>query len=385
MDRSRRTLLATALAAPLLPRPATAESVASPPIVVPIQMQGSRVTISMRIDGQGPYCFMIDTGAFAGLIREDLARSLHLPVTGQTRFKSAVLPLYAAGDVAFGDVFHQSQFRFAGFAGEGLGRGIGGTLSAALLTAVDGELDFEQGQWRIFVHGRGAATDGFVEFDSEIGPGPRGYGAAFLFVRGTLGGKRYRFVLDTGAPGHIELFHDAARASGLDTPVTPFAPVRPSRIDGKGRVSPLVRADVLDLGGGLQLERPLVLLNRTQDERFPGADGILGLGLMRQLDLATDVAAKRVLTRRNGLSPVENGYSRSGIWFDPTPAGVRVAVIGTGSPAAAAGLREGDLLPGIDLPTAVGMLRGPAGKAVTLTVDRDGARIGVALTLADYL
>lgn len=383
MALSRRALIAAPIA--VVASPVRAEDAGGTGIAVPIRFQGTRVTVSVRLGGHGPYDFMIDTGAYAGLIREDLAEALHLARTGQTRFNGRTLPVYDAGDVTFGDIFAQRHFAFAGFGREGLGDDISGTLSAALLTAVDGELDFDRGMWRIFANGRGAAPMGFTALDSEIAKSGNGSGSACMFVHGVLGGKRYRFLLDTGGPGHIRLDPAAAKASGLLTPSTPFAPVRTASTNGPGRVSPLIRADVLDLGGGLRFERPLVVLNQTPGIGFPGTDGLIGLGLLRQMNLATEVRAGRVWGKRNGLPSREDTYPRSGIWFDPAPVGVRVRVIGTGSPAAAAGLREGDVLPGIDLQTAVQTLRGPAGNTVPLTVERDARRFSVSLTLADYL
>lgn len=385
MPFSRRTLLAASLLAPFASRSAFGEEGPHPSIDVPIRMQGARVTLSVRLGGRGPYDFMIDTGAFAGLIREDLAQSLHLTRAGQTRFNHKTLPVYDAGDVTFADLFVQHHYGFAGFAGEGLGRGIGGTFSASLLTGIDGDLDFDRGVWRIYPDGRGTAPAGFTALDSRIQKAASGIGSAYMFVDGTLGGRRYRFLLDTGGPGQIQLHHAAAKACGLWTPSTPFAPVHTASSDGPGRVSPLIRGDVLDLGGGLRFERPLVVLNQTPSISFPGADGILGLGLLRHLNLATDIAAGRVWGKINAVPPTPDRYTRSGVWVDPVPQCARVTMIGTGSPAAAAGLQVGDLLPGIDLPHAVAMLGGPAGASVPLTVERQGARQSVTLVLADYL
>ncbi|WP_294330374.1 aspartyl protease family protein [uncultured Sphingomonas sp.] len=383
MTLSRRTLLAASLLAPLAARAASGEDGPNVPIEVPVQLRGARVTVALRLGGQGPFDFMIDTGAFAGLIREDLARSLHLAQTGQTRFNGRTLPVYDAEDVIFGGVFAQRHITFAGFGSEGLGRGISGTLSSSLLTMIDSDLDFDRGVWRFYPKSRGAAPAGFTALDSRIAK--RGIGSAFLFVHGTLGGRRYRFLLDTGGPGHIQLYREAAKASGLWAPSTPFAPVRTASTNGPGRVSPLVRADVLDLGGGLRFERPLVVLNQTPGMGFPGVDGILGLGLLRHLNLATEVAAGRVWGKINGLAPARDPYGHAGLWFDPVPQGVRVAMIGTGSPAAAAGLQVGDLLPGVDLPGALAMLARPDGTAVPLAIERQGSRQTVTLLLADYL
>lgn len=385
MPLSRRALLAATLLAPAAARSAVGGTAPRAPIDVPIQMKGPRVTVSVRFAGQGPYDFMIDTGAFVGLIREDLARSLSLARLGQTRFNHRSLPVYDAEAVIFGDLFTEHHVAFAGFAGEGLGKGIGGTFPAALLTALDSDLDFDRGIWRVHPDGRGATPAGFTALDSRIRKAASGIGSAFLFVDGTLGGRRYRFLLDTGGPGQIQLHHAAAAASGLWTPSTPFAPVRTASTDGPGRVSPLIRGDVLDLGGGLRFERPLVVLNQTPSIAFPGADGIIGLGLLCHLNLATEVAAGRLWAKINGIAPTPDRYGRAGLWFDPVAQGVRVAMIGTGSPAAAAGLQVGDLLPGIDLPSAVAMMAGPAGATVPVTVERQGARQTVTLVLADYL
>ena len=72
--------------------------------------------------------------------------------------------------------------------------------------------------------------------------------------------------------------------------------------------------------------------------------------------------------------------------MDAERGGVRVATVGVGSPAAEAGLREGDVITNLGaFSDALRVLRGPAGASVPVAFVRDGQTRSTTLTLRDYL
>ena len=75
----------------------------------------------------------------------------------------------------------------------------------------------------------------------------------------------------------------------------------------------------------------------------------------------------------------------SGLWLDGEGTQVTIADVGTGSPAAAAGLKVGDKLIGAEIRALIRQITGPAGTKVPLTVEQGGTRRDVVLTLAPYL
>ena len=78
-------------------------------------------------------------------------------------------------------------------------------------------------------------------------------------------------------------------------------------------------------------------------------------------------------------------YSLSGLWLEEEKGKVVIDDVGTGSPAAAAGLRKGDVLIGGDLQAMIRAINGGPGRQVMLKIERGGVQQDVRYTLADYL
>lgn len=139
-------------------------------IVSKMALIDGRAVLALQIGEGGPYLFMIDTGGHLSLIDDALARSLKLEQTGMTRSVGiggvAVLPLYLARNVVFGGGAMQPFVAFAGMA-HGFAGDVRGTLAAGMLTAVESDLDFENGEWRAYPNGRPERI-GFVRISNAI-------------------------------------------------------------------------------------------------------------------------------------------------------------------------------------------------------------------------
>lgn len=82
---SRRRLGAMLAMAGLAPAlPVAAVDLPDPPPADPTKTQGylRRLTVQAKINGQGPYPFLVDTGANASVISSELAAVLDLPISG---------------------------------------------------------------------------------------------------------------------------------------------------------------------------------------------------------------------------------------------------------------------------------------------------------------
>ena len=76
-------------------------------ITIPLGKYGNRPTIDLMINGQGPYSFILDTGAMASLIDDSLVKSLDLPLKRKTQLNAVgegTLPsgFYALESVSVG-------------------------------------------------------------------------------------------------------------------------------------------------------------------------------------------------------------------------------------------------------------------------------------------
>ncbi len=101
--RFQRTLLALALAGlstPLLAqepphhgdRPPDRVELASPEVVVPMELVKGRPVVEVSIGGKGPFKFVLDTGAGGTVLGGELARELELTQAGEVRIGDPINP-----------------------------------------------------------------------------------------------------------------------------------------------------------------------------------------------------------------------------------------------------------------------------------------------------
>lgn len=377
-------MLGLGAGAALLPRAALGAQ--GDVFVAKFQLAGPRVVIDVTIGGKGPYAFMIDTGAFLSLIDNGLAAELGLKSRARADVRgiggAVELARFEARDVNLGGL-RQSAVTFAGYDGPALGPGIRGTLAAGILTEIDGDLDFERGEWRLYPDGRGERP-GFERLPSRITRGKADVGSAYIFADAKIEGESHRFLLDTGSPGEVMLFPQAVRRTTLWEDGRPWSPVRPHGIGGAGPKARLVRADALEMGG-ITIPRPLLTINDADARRQSLADGIIGIGVLQQLNLSTDTKRDVLWARRNALPPPRRRYALSGIWIEQRDGALVVDQVGKGSPAEAAGVQVGDVVLDETFRPLLAKLAGPPGRQVRLKLRRGGGEQEVALRLDPYL
>jgi serine protease Do len=374
----RRLFLASALALGL---PFTRAALAQTgPIVAPIRLDDRRILIETRLNGKGPFQFAIDTGAELNGVREAVARQTGLRKVRDVKLNGGkVFSLYSADEMLLGGTVRQAEVGLFGLPGERLGAD--GLVAAGLLTTFDSELDLERGQWRVWPAGSPDRT-GFTRLESSLREPDLPGLSRRIFAEVDLGGERLKPLLDTGSPVTMALDYTVGKRLGLWSDSRPYSPFRGTGPTGPAKsLSRLVRGPSIQIGPA-GYEAPLVAI-RPKDA--DGPDAIVGLPLLRTLDLSIDHANRAVWVRRNSLAPARRAYGGSGLWLDDTGRGVTVADVGTGSPAAKAGVRVGDLVEGLDLRAAIDRIGGPYGRTVSLTLRRDGQSIPVSFVLADYL
>jgi serine protease Do len=383
---SRRDLLAGMAVAAALPVEALRAE--GRILTSPIAIEGDRVLIAVGLNGQGPYIFMIDTGGVVSLVRDDLARQLKLPIIGHAGLAGAggrdIYLTYKVRDLVIGGSIRQPNVAFVGAGDLDYGRDVLGTLAAGMLTASDSDLDFDKGELRLYPDGRGERA-GFTRLASSIRRlGSSGEGSAYLFADVVLDGQRFEFMLDTGAPRPLTLFSNAARRMRYWDDKRPFVPMRPKGIGGQGALGRIIRAGSFELGG-LQLDKPQVVLDGPGSGRNALGDGIVGLPLIRRFNLSVDVHARSLWVQRSNQPETAMRYGLSGIWIDQRGDDLVVEAVGTGSPGAAAGVRPGDRITGEKFGSLIDKLSGRPGSEVSLSIERGGAKEQVVLHLAPYL
>lgn len=382
MKLDRRGLIGggVALAAAMLPLRALGNAT-DKTIVNRITVEDGRVWIAAMIGDKGPYFFIVDTGGYVSMIDDAFAKQMgFLKVPGRQSIGVGGVSDYSwynAGTVTLASGIRFPDMLFAGMRQRPAKDAVG-TFGAGLFTSHDSDLDFLKGEWRAYPGGR-PNFDGMEKLKSRF-TDPRG--GERIIADATLDGFEGDFLLDTGAPSEVSLDGRASAKSGLWNASQPYAPNRASGI-GKNRVpGRIVRAKQLKLGS-FGFDSPLV---RLSDPGTPTGrnDGIIGLPTLMQLNLSTDVSQKVVWASRNGAPPPRRTYSLSGLWLDEDKGRVTIDDVGTGSPAATAGLQKGDVVIG-EIGALIGATNGRPGKQVTLTIERGGARQDVSYTLAPWL
>ncbi len=256
--------------------------------------------IKVMIDGQGPYRFMIDTGAFASGIRYRLGQSLKLQVAGNSRisglgFGIEDVDIYMAREVVFAGAFKQSGVALLGLTHIGGLIDIDGLLAAGFLTSFPSQLDYESREIRIYPH-HAPALEGFVTLPSYLETGASG--SAKIVVKLTIDGMALKVGLDTGSGSELLLFPDTVRDKGLWDKYPPFRDGISTGVTGKFSPTRLVTMPHFT-SGGLTLESlPVKLMDPQTNHERNSLQGLLGSRLLRQFTMAVN-GEKGVAFRRN--------------------------------------------------------------------------------------
>jgi serine protease Do len=369
----RRALLLALAAAPLA-WPSRAQG---GPIVAPIRLKDERVLIEARIDGQGPYAFAIDTGAVVSGVEEEIARQLRLPVIRKVNLLGRQFDLFKVSDLTLGGAVRQADAALFGLNGNL--RGASGLVAAGMVTTFDSTLDFEQLEWRVYPGGL-SERPGYERLDSWVRVDAGANGSKRIGVKATLDGKPLKLLVDTGMPRTVVLERDVGRRMGYWDDARPFAPVASSGIAGVApRPSRALRGRLLEVGG-MRFDTPVVTV-RDGPPPQQDYDGTIGLPVLERMNLSVDSKAGALWVKANGRPGWRERISRTGLWIDAAPGGAKVSVVGTGSPADAAGLKVGDRIKGESFAAILRSL-GADQAPITLTVEGRGA---VTFTPADYL
>lgn len=147
--------------------------------------------------------------------------------------------------------------------------------------------------------------------------------------------------------------------------------------------------------GGLKVERPIVRYAEDKAGAFSSRTEAANIGTQMLQHFAIDIDYGRGVIWFEALPGyTEPPFNRAGLRaMKPAAEAFEVVLVSPGSPAAAAGVKQGDRIVAVDGVPAVrlsgsdlrGKLLQPAGSAVKLTLQRDGALQEVALSLVEML
>jgi len=155
-----------------------------------------RLLVPVTINGQGPFRFVLDTGANRTVLTPQLARHLGLPISTSSKLimtgvtGSAAVPTVAVAHVKVGDVeLKNVQLPVAA----GLSEDVSGTLGVDALPDTRLLLDFAKGRIEIRKAHFETLKDGFQQIRGQC------RFERLLIVRASVGRIPVRAVVDTGS------------------------------------------------------------------------------------------------------------------------------------------------------------------------------------------
>jgi predicted aspartyl protease len=362
---------------------------------VPFELLDGRPYVQVRVNGRGPYRFIVDTGG-ANLLTSDLAADLGLATAphgtvegaGEAREKVSEVRVSRLdlGDARFTDE------RFL-------------VLAPAAVTVATGVPDLK-GMIGYPILSKGALTVDYARHELAFAGSPppadgERIAVPFFFdqdhtptVSGSIDGVEGKFLLDTGDRSSVTLFGPFADANGIRTRYAPhFEGVTGWGVGGPVRAQ-VARAGRLTLGG-LSVQAPVVRLSQQRSGSFATAatSGSVGYGILCAYRVTFDYRSRTVLFDRALEGACPESVDRAGLWLNPESGHLRVMDVWHGGPAEAAGIREGDLILAIDgksvegLPAATARqwLRRPAGTPVKLSVQSTEGVREIEIVLRDLV
>ncbi|HET6275955.1 MAG TPA: alpha/beta fold hydrolase [Candidatus Cybelea sp.] len=372
---------------------------------IPFMLFDNRMLIEVSLDGKGPFSMIVDTGSSSLVITPDVARRLGIVArpagraygagSGSSALASARVPSLAIGSLRFrdvnADVIDLSPIRRKfGFPA------LDGVIGYDTLRRFRMRIDVDASRITLStVASAMPKTASSVAFTVDA--------SGLIDIPAAVDGIHGTFLVDTGDRSSLTLFRHFAQTNDFYRD----APVR-NVVTGYGLGGPiysdLLRTTVSLFGATI----PGVLTRASRDKGGAFATGAedasVGMGLLKRFNLVFDYPDGKIFAWPSALfayaDPRDPGtygeklpalarHALFGAAVAQGPNGVRVSSVIAGSPAAAAGMRDGDTIRaigGTPVESVAAFLAAvhdlQAGKGVDVEIVRDGAPQRLSTVLA---
>lgn len=388
----RQTWFALCLGLAILARPVPAPAASA--VTVPFDFVDNRIVVHLRLDGQGPFAFVLDSGASYSLSPQVVARlglatdgSFTISGTGAGRAHASRVRVARVG---LGPIVMRDQtfmvFDFDGIRKSSALPELDGLIGSELLSRYVVRIDYRAGTLTLIDPAQYVyAGAGDVLPISFAGTTPR--------VEASLDGIEGTFTIDTGDRMDVTLMEPVIERDHLLERYSP----RVATITGWGIGGAVpgyvARAHDLELGT-IDVKDPLLRLPTVSGGFFAShrLTGSIGTGVTDRFTVTFDYAHRRMILE----DPAPDGrdaYDRSGLWLNQAAAGFDVAAVAPESPADQAGITAGERIVAVNgtpaealsLASVRALLRGDPGTRVVLTVAGAERAGDVTVTLADLV
>ncbi|MFO1304915.1 MAG: aspartyl protease family protein [Burkholderiales bacterium] len=365
---------ATRFAMPAPPAPDFAFPAGRAAADVPFEMLGGHLFVKVMLNGKGPFRMLFDSASSSVLLPSTAAAAGakagegNVGVTRVDRVDLGGVVLerqsFATADLA--DFFRRI---------EGLSD-IAGVIGYEIFARMPVKLDYERSRATLFDPAGFKYAGTGVRVPLEM----RGTQAG---VRGRVDGIPGLFLVNTGNRGSLTLSQAFADDNKLRERLSSRVVAVVGASVGGPLTATLARVHRLDLGD-LAIDDPVTMLSLRDAAALAERDvaGSVGNGILMRYAVTFDVPGNAIYFETTQRSAQRDTWDRSGLWIERADRGFAVAHVVEGSPAAAAGLRPGDVIVAVDgRPwTAVGLpalrndLAGPPGRKVRLRLAGGGER-----------
>ncbi|MAX24147.1 MAG: hypothetical protein CMJ19_06550 [Phycisphaeraceae bacterium] len=303
-----------------LPQAAPRQIQITSPTTIPIKVYSHLPIVPVKINGQGPYNLILDTGSPTVVLRPDVADELKLPqgIIRGTEFARSIggvdtVSFRHINQLTIGDVTcERLDAKLVNIPSDYLGSSIriDGLLGLRVFAQLLLTIDYPNSQLIL-------TPDDYLGADARDVIGARLPDAEHLLIDLPVNDKVMTFTLDTGTSmGFFLTDTDAQRLTFAQGPIvsgttnTPHGPVD-IRV---GRINQTVQL------ANQQIQRPIVYIrpgeyplisSENQDPLFADATSLIGGEILRHFAITIDQRSRLVRFTRSSTKPIQmRGYSQ---------------------------------------------------------------------------
>ncbi len=363
---------------------------------IPFRLINNHIYAAVRVDGKGPFMFIFDTGG-VNLITPPTAKILGVPVTGAMQANGAGKGHMQAGltkidSLSIGAATIRSQPFIV------LPLNAMSNVEGVEETGMIGFETFRRFVTRID-YGRHLLElirpSAFNPADAGT-PVPIRFNGNTIEVDARYNGISGNFTVDTGNRGSLDLDTPFVAKNGLRAKAQSGVETATGWGIGGPTFGFVMKGAPLEIGS-IKIAHPIVSLSTDKSGAMadPTVAGNIGAGILKRFIVTLDYAHARMYLKPLTTKPDDlDTFDESGMWINEASNGFVVAYVTGGGPAQQAGIQKGDVIVAVNGEPAT-LIRlydlrerfrdAPPGTVEELSVEREGARRTIALTLADML
>ncbi len=354
------TSLGVATLVSYLIHPAPANASTQRPDAVPMTLVDNRVFVHAKVDGNGSFEFLVDTGSSGTTVSPDLAKHLALPQVRddhgggageqQVSYPDVRVASVAVGSTSIGPIEAptidlRQLARVVGFqtfdgilGTEMFRRNVVTIDPVRRLLTIEAATSFQPPRDAVGIPvtiERVAAPD-----DNEDIP----------VFSGTVNGIAGTFEVDTGDRSGLTLYGPFWRAHQLDRTIGPTVTAMTGYGVG-GPIRSIVGRPKSFTMAGLDVVAPVTRLSLQRSGSFTRSDyaGSIGMGVLKHFVVSFDYPHRMMWLVRGPGPGGADRYDRSGLWLGLTgDRDLEVVDVVAGGPAAQAGMLVGDRVDAIN-------------------------------------